>query len=94
MKTQLRKVGNSVGQIIPVNVLRELDLQVGDELELSVSNGQLVATPIRAKAQYTLDELLAKCDENAPNPLTTSEPSTADLTAWEQLQPVGLENDF
>lgn len=89
MKTQLRKIGNSVGQIIPVNVLRKLDLQVGDELELSVSNGQLVATPIKAKAQYTLDELIAKCDENAP----LSPTETADLEVWEQLQPIGLEWD-
>ncbi|PID65454.1 MAG: addiction module antitoxin [Gammaproteobacteria bacterium] len=86
MKIQLRRVGNSVGQIIPASILRTLDLRVGDELELSIVNGQLIATPVKVKAQYTLDELLAKCNENAP--------VTEEVKAWENMQPVGLEGDF
>lgn len=86
MKTQLRQVGNSVGQIIPVHVLRELDLQVGDELDLVVANGSIVAKPIKNRPQYSLDELLAKCDEDTP--------LSDDLKAWDTMDAVGLEHDF
>lgn len=86
MKIQLRKIGNSVGQIIPANLLQELDLQVGDTLDLSVLNGQLVAKPLKQRPRYTLDELLAKCDENAP--------LHSALDDWDNLEAVGLENDL
>lgn len=86
MRTQLRQVGNSIGQIIPAHILRELNLSVGDELDLIVENGQLIAKPIKKRPKYSLDELLVKCDENAAIPTALEE--------WNQMEPVGLERDF
>ncbi len=87
MRTQLRQVGNSIGQIIPAPILQELDLKVGDELDLAVHNGQIIVQPMRKRPKYTLDELLAKCDENATS-------VSEELSAWENMESVGLENDF
>lgn len=38
------------------------------------------------KSKYSLAELMAECDSNAPMP--------ADLEEWEQMTPVGLECDI
>ena len=47
MRTALRKMGNSSGIIIPKAMLREIGAQVGEELDLKVEDGRLVAEPRR-----------------------------------------------
>jgi antitoxin MazE len=41
MKTQIRRVGNSLGSIIPAPVVRQLALVEGAEMDVQVKEGQL-----------------------------------------------------
>ncbi len=61
----LRNVGGSVMMTVPKPVLDELGLSANTKLEVSVEDGRLVAVP-KARPKYTLDELLAQCDLDAP----------------------------
>jgi len=45
MKTQLRKVGNSLGLIIPAAMARELLLTAGSEVDIELKAGAIVLTP-------------------------------------------------
>lgn len=82
MKTALRSIGNSKGAVIPAQLLKELGLKVGDQLDAKTEGGRLVMTPV-SKPRYSLDELLAKCDKTAPMP--------KELTEWDGMGSVGAE---
>jgi antitoxin ChpS len=64
MKTTVRKVGNSLGSIIPAPVARELALEAGSEIEITIKGGKIIIEPI-SRPHYTLEELLAQCDSTA-----------------------------
>ena len=59
-----------------------LQLKLGAEVVVSVESGRLIIEP-RKRPHYTLDELLAQCDPQAPL-------STDDQT-WLTERPVGSE---
>lgn len=80
MEISVTEIGNLKGLIIPDVLLNELNIDIGDKLDITINNGQLVIT---GKPQYTLDELLAKCDKSIE--------MTAEMKEWEQAQPVGKE---
>ncbi|MGO4439360.1 AbrB/MazE/SpoVT family DNA-binding domain-containing protein [Rhizobium sp. RAF56] len=61
----LRTVGGSVMMTIPKPVLETLGLSANTKLDVSVEDGRLIAVP-RARPKYTLEELLAQCDPDAP----------------------------
>ena len=63
--TTLRKVGGSVMLAVPRVLLDILQLQPGAKVGIAVERGRLVVEPQRRR-RYTLDELLAQCDPNAP----------------------------
>ena len=81
MRIIIKKWGNSSGMVIPGVVMKELGLQPGQSMEASVENNQLVLTPITRR--YTLDELLAQCDPNAP--------AITEEDIWGPDKPVGNE---
>lgn len=83
METSLRSIGKSKGAVIPAQLLKKLNITVGDKLDVKAENGTLVITPKSLKPKYTLNELLAKCNENAPMLET--------LIEWDSAQPVGNE---
>ena len=62
--THLRKVGGSIMLAVPPAVLDLLDLRVGAKVDIDVDNGRLVIEP-KLRPNYSLDELLAQCDEPA-----------------------------
>lgn len=45
MRTQVRRMGNSSGVIIPKSILAQLGLAAGDNLDLVLENGRVVLTP-------------------------------------------------
>ena len=50
MKSQVRKVGNSHGVIIPKPLLQEIGVASGDAVDLKVNKkGRLVMSPIRTE---------------------------------------------
>lgn len=66
-KSRLRKVGGSVMLSVPAPILRMLELEAGQAVELAVEGGRLVAEPQRAPS-YTLGELLADWEPPDSNP--------------------------
>ncbi|MBJ7267761.1 AbrB/MazE/SpoVT family DNA-binding domain-containing protein [Idiomarina abyssalis] len=83
MKTAIRKFGNSKGTIIPAALLRELQLDINDEVDAKVENGRIVIEPVH-KVEYSLDQLLAQC---SPEKMALDE----DDKAWLDDAPVGKE---
>ncbi len=61
----LRNVGGSVMMAVPRSVLEELGLHANTKVEVTAEDGRLVAVP-RARPKYTLEELMAQCDLDAP----------------------------
>ena len=59
-----------------------LKLRAGARVDIDVENGRLVIQP-KPRPSYSLDELLAQCDE-------TGAPSAEDR-AWIDAKPVGEE---
>lgn len=47
MKTALRKMGNSLGVIIPKPTVDDAAVKIGDALEVTVEDGRIVLSPIR-----------------------------------------------
>ena len=80
--TNLRKVGGSIMLAIPPAVLEILNLQSGTTVGVAVDNGRLIIEP-QPKPQYSLEELLAQCNPNAP--------ITEDDLVWLDAKPVGNE---
>ena len=62
--THLRKVGGSIMLAVPPAVLDLLELRVGAKVDIDVENGRLVMEP-KLRPKYSLDELLAQCDDTA-----------------------------
>lgn len=63
MRTQIRRVGNSAGFVIPAILLREVNVEIGTAIDLTVRDGYFIATPIRDKGRprsdLTLNSLIA-----------------------------------
>ena len=79
--TTLRKVGGSVMLAVPPALLDVLELRAGANVRIGIEDGRLIVA-LRPRPRYTLEELLAQCDENAAD--------DADH-AWLEAQPVGKE---
>ncbi len=80
--TNLRKVGGSVMLAVPPALLDLLRLGAGARVDIGVEGGRLIVVP-RTRPSYSLEELLAQCDETAPD-------DDADR-AWLDARPVGNE---
>lgn len=59
MKVRIQKWGNSLALRIPKPFAEDADVKEGTVVDLSVSEGRLVAAPLRKK-KVTLEQLLAK----------------------------------
>ncbi len=80
--TNLRKVGGSVMLAVPPTLLDVLNLGVGTKVDIGVEDGRLIVAP-RTRPSYSLEELLAQCDDSAPD-------DDGDR-AWLDATPVGNE---
>jgi antitoxin ChpS len=80
--TTLRNVGGSVMFAIPKAILEGLGLQPNTQVGLSVSDGRLIVEP-HPQRRYTLAELMAQCDPEAP--------MTDEDREWREAPPVGRE---
>ena len=77
--TNLRKVGGSVMLAVPPTFLDLLEIGVGAKVDIAVENGRLIVEP-RKRLSYSLDELLAQCDDTA---------LSDEDRAWIDAKPVG-----
>ena len=80
--THLRRVGGSIMLAVPPALLDLLNLGIGAKVDIGIEDGRLVVTP-RAWSRYTLEELLAQCDEESAIP--------ADDRPWLDSGPIGKE---
>lgn len=78
----LRQVGGSVMIALPPAFLDHLDLGARSTVSVSLDGERIVIVP-RTRPRYTLDELLAQCDDAAP-----TGPEDA---AWTAGSPAGDE---
>ncbi|NQD76941.1 AbrB/MazE/SpoVT family DNA-binding domain-containing protein [Pseudomonas sp. CrR7] len=83
MQIKIQQWGNSAAIRLPAAVLKQMRLGVGSTLNLDATGEALVLKPVRSKPKYTLEELMAQCDLNAPEP--------EDLADWNAMRPVGRE---
>ena len=56
MQSRVKKWGNSQGLRLPQELLRQVNLAVGDEVDISVEDQKLVIT--RSRRRRSLEELL------------------------------------
>jgi antitoxin MazE len=69
MRTALRKMGNSAGMIVPKAILSEIGSAIGEELDIKVESGRIVAAPVRGAVRGGWAEAaqaLAQTDDDAP----------------------------
>jgi antitoxin component of MazEF toxin-antitoxin module len=65
MVTRVQRWGNSQGVRFPLQVLREANIAVGDEVEVAVLEGRIVVTPSdRIRGRYRLEDLVARMPED------------------------------
>lgn len=80
--TTLRNVGGSVMMTVPKSVIEALGLQANTKVDVTAEDGRLVAT-VRTRPKYTLEELIAQCDPEAP--------WSDEEREWMDTRPVGNE---
>jgi len=85
--TNLRKVGGSVMLAVPPVLLDILHLQPGATVGIAVVRGRMIVEP-KKRRRYTLEQLLAKCDPNAPRARGRSK---KEQQKWLDGKPVGDE---
>jgi len=64
LTTTIRNIGKSKGAIIPAKALKEAGIKLGDEMKVEVTQTGLHFSRVNKKP--TLEELLAKCNLDAP----------------------------
>jgi antitoxin MazE len=65
MLTRVQKWGNSQGVRVPLKLLEEVEIAVGDEVDVTVQDGRIVVAPSqRVRGRYRLEDLLAKIPED------------------------------
>ena len=64
MKTVILKTDCFNVVIIPTVLLKELNLDVNDKVEIKIKNGRILIEPVN-KLEYSLEELLAQCEPEA-----------------------------
>ena len=80
--TRLRKIGGSVMLAVPPTLLDVLELRVGAKVDIGIEDDHLILVP-RRRPSYTLDELLAQCDE--------ADSQEDEDRGWRAASPVGNE---
>ena len=61
MATRVQKWGNSQGLRIPKQILEETNLHVGDDVTISVQDGNIVISPSKDKRRkYDINELVSR----------------------------------
>ncbi len=61
MLTKVQKWGNSQGLRFPKTILKEVDIHVGDEVNISVQAGKIIIEAVnRVHGRYDIKELIAE----------------------------------
>ena len=82
MRTSLRKLGNSVGVIIPRPILQEIGAETGVQVELTVENGRVVISPVRQHPREGWAEAAAAIAAAGEDGLVWPEFGNIDDKSW------------
>ena len=64
--SKIRRQGGAAVMTIPPTLLRQMEVDIGSEVSLSVAEGELTVRPVRgSRKRYSLAELLQGSDEIA-----------------------------
>jgi antitoxin MazE len=65
MLAKIQKWGNSQGLRLSKNLLAEAQLEVGDEVDISVKDGIMIVAPAKKiRGRHSLKELIARIPED------------------------------
>ena len=65
MQTKMQKWGNSQGLRFPKHILEEARINVGDELNIFVTNGRIIIEPLNnIRNKYNIKELVSQMPPN------------------------------
>ncbi len=65
MLAKIQKWGNSQGLRLAKNLLADAQLDIGDEVDISVKDGIMLVTPAkRIRGRHNLKDLVARIPEN------------------------------
>ena len=65
MLTKIQKWGNSQGLRFPKTILEEVDIHVGDQVNISVQAGKIIVEPVRkVHKRYDIKELVAQMPDD------------------------------
>lgn len=65
MLTKIQKWGNSQGLRFSKTILEEADVQVGDEVNISVQSGKIIIEPVyRTRNKFDIHKLVAEMPED------------------------------
>jgi antitoxin MazE len=78
MRAALRKMGNSSGVIIPKPLLQQIGVEPGDDLDLSLKEGQIVLSPVKRSPRQGWAESAKKIAEAGDDSLVWPEFSNQD----------------
>lgn len=56
MKTTVRKIGNSLGNTIPAAFARDIGIEEGSEINISIKDGNIIIEPIARKKRFPYSE--------------------------------------
>ena len=65
MHAKIQKWGNSQGIRLAKNLLADAQLNIGDDVDISVKDGLMIVTPAkRVRGRHKLKDLVARIPEN------------------------------
>ena len=65
MVTRVQKWGNSQGLRFSKEIMTEAEINVGDQVNVSVKDGQIIVEPLtKVRGKYDLRELVARMPSN------------------------------
>lgn len=68
MLAKIQKWGNSQGIRFPREILRKAQISIGDDVDISIHQGQIVVKPATViRQKYKLKSLLSKMPDNYKN---------------------------
>lgn len=61
MIAKIQKWGNSLGLMVPMTVLKEASLSVGESVDIVVNKGKIVVSPaLQTRGKYSFKELVSR----------------------------------
>ncbi len=76
---KLQKWGNSAAVRLPKEIISQLGLEIGDELETEIQ-GQTIVIKAAKRLKYKLSDLLAEMPDGIPR-----------VEGWDKMSDIGME---